>query len=70
MRKKFFTMRVVRHLPREAVDASFLEMFQGQVGWSFEQHDLVEGVPAHGKSIRDRQSFNSNESYSTVSHPK
>ncbi|KFQ63617.1 hypothetical protein N334_13280, partial [Pelecanus crispus] len=34
IRKKFFTMRVVRHwsrLPREAVDAPSPEMFQARV---------------------------------------
>ncbi|KFQ94449.1 hypothetical protein Y956_06116, partial [Nipponia nippon] len=34
MRKKFFTMRVVRHwhrLPREAVDAPSLEVFKARL---------------------------------------
>ncbi|KFR06812.1 hypothetical protein Y956_10102, partial [Nipponia nippon] len=34
IRKKFFTMRVVRHwnrLPREAVDAPSLEMFKARL---------------------------------------
>ncbi|KFR02884.1 hypothetical protein Y956_13414, partial [Nipponia nippon] len=34
IRKKFFTVRVVRHwnrLPREAVDAPFLEMFKARL---------------------------------------
>ena len=24
---------------------------QGEVGWDFEQPDLVEGVPAHGRKV-------------------
>ncbi|KFW71404.1 hypothetical protein AS28_07325, partial [Pygoscelis adeliae] len=34
IRKKFFTMRAVRHwnrLPREAVDAPFLEVFKARL---------------------------------------
>jgi len=27
---------------------------QGQVGWSFEQPGLVEGVPAHGRGVGNR----------------
>jgi len=27
---------------------------QGQVGWSFEQPGLVEGVPAHGGGVETR----------------
>ncbi|GAB0187702.1 mitochondrial enolase superfamily member 1 [Grus japonensis] len=58
IRKKFSTVRVVRHwnrLPREAMDVPSLELFvQGQVGWGFGQPDLVKGVPAHGRGVGTR----------------
>jgi len=57
IRKKFFTIRVVKHwhrLPREAVPAPSLEVFQGQVGWSSEQPGLGENVPAHGRGVGTR----------------
>lgn len=44
-------MRVVRlrnRLPREVVHAPSLEKVQSQVGWGFEQSDLVKDVPAQG----------------------
>ncbi|KGL91582.1 hypothetical protein N301_07897, partial [Charadrius vociferus] len=31
IRKKFFTLRVVRHWPREAVDAPSLEVFKARL---------------------------------------
>ena len=52
IRKKFFTVRVVRpwhRLPREAVAGPSLEGFK--VGRGFEQPGLVEGVPAHGRGL-------------------
>jgi len=51
-------MRVVRQrsrLPRAAVNAQPCpESAQNQAGWGFEQPNLVEGVPAHGRGIRIR----------------
>ena len=50
IRKKFFTMRKVKHwkrLPREVVDAPMPGNVPGQVRWGSEQHDCVEDVPAH-----------------------
>jgi len=42
-------VRQWHRLPREAVAAPSLGSVQGQVGRGFEQPDLVEGVPVHGR---------------------
>jgi len=45
-------MRVVRHwnrLPRAAVAAPSLAVFQARLDGASEQPGLVEGVPAHGR---------------------
>jgi len=57
IRKKFFTMRVLKHwhrLPREVVDTPLPVVVQGQVGWSSEQPGLVGDVPAHGRGVGTR----------------
>jgi len=57
IRKKFFTMRVLKHwnrLPLESVAAPSLEVFKGQVGWSSEQPGLVGDGPAHARGIGTR----------------
>lgn len=46
IRKKFFMMRVMKHLkrvPREVVNAPLLEVLN-QVGWYLEQLNLVKDV--------------------------
>ena len=60
IRKKFFTMRVLKHwhrLPREVVDTPLPVVVQGQVGWSSEQPGLVGDVPAHGRGVGTRWSL-------------
>ena len=56
IRKKYFTVRVLRHwnrLPREVTDASSLEVFKARL-MGFEQPGLVEGVPDHGSRVGTR----------------
>jgi len=62
IRKKFFTMGVVKQwnrFPTEAVDAPLPGSVQGQTGWSSEQPGLMEDVPAHGRGVGTRCSSRS-----------
>lgn len=55
--KKFFMLSMVRHwhrLPGEAGDISSLRSVHGQIGWDFEQLDLLGGVPARGRVVGTR----------------
>jgi len=51
IRKKLFTVRVVRHRNRLPREASLPGSIQGQAGWGFEQPGLVGGVPAYGRGL-------------------
>jgi len=61
IRKKFFTMRVVRHgnrLPREAVAALSPEVFKAKLDRALSNLEgLLEGVPAHGRGGGTRRSL-------------
>jgi len=55
IRKRFFTMRVVRpwnRLPREAVAAPSLAVFKARLDGALST--LVEGVPVHGRGAGTR----------------
>ena len=54
-RKKFFTIRVVRHWNRLCSQLGcgcpLPESIQGQAGWGFEQPGLEGGVPACSRGL-------------------
>ena len=55
--RKFFTVRVVRHLEQVAQRGCGCPLpgsVEGQVGWGFEQPGLVEGVHTHGRGVGTR----------------
>ena len=55
IRKKFFTVRVVRHwhrLPREVVDDHSLEVFKARLDGALS--NVVKDVPAHGRGVGTR----------------
>ena len=54
IRRKFFTQRVVTHLPKEVVDTPSLGdiHIQGQAGCGSGQRGLVVGDPAHGRGLK------------------
>jgi len=54
IKKKFSTMRVVRHwkkLPRQMVDVPIPRNIPGQVGQGSEQSDLVEDAPSDSRGV-------------------
>ena len=58
IRKKFFTMRVVKHwnrLPREVVAAPSLEVLKARLDGALSNLvPAVEDVPAHGRGVETR----------------
>lgn len=60
-RKKFFTLRVIRHLKSywEKLWLLLPGGIQGQARWGSEQPSLLEGIPAHGKGLGTRWSLRS-----------
>ena len=53
-KKNFFTMRVARHrqqVANRSCGCPIIGSVQDQVGQAFEQPDLVEAVPTHGKGV-------------------
>ena len=62
-RKKFFTMRAVRHWLEQVAQRSsgcpLPGSVQGQVGRGFEQPVLVDDGPVHGRGLATRWSFRS-----------
>lgn len=53
IRKKFYTVRVVR-LPREIVDAPSLQMFKAGLDGAVSKPGLMKSAPAHGRMVKTR----------------
>lgn len=68
IRQKIFTVRMVRHwsrLPREAVDASFWEVFKARlIGWCLEQPWMSQPMAGVCNKVIFR--FTSNPNHSVV----
>jgi len=47
----------LEHVAQRNCEYPFPGSVQGQVGWGFEQSDLMEGVPAHGRGVGPRWSL-------------
>lgn len=61
IRKKFYTVRVMRHWQniQRRCRCSIPGSVQGWIEWGFEQPGLVASVPAHGRGDGMRRSFKS-----------